>query len=372
MSMQTPYVSAIADVKPINVQSHFSAMAYERDVAILPIKLTLSSGALAAQQCTRRAFAEDQGDNVIRLYIPPCRPGSVHLALQVGTVDYSASGSGYIDIDFGSTLTGDYVGVLFIRQSKDFGIETVTNGSTPVARPKSVPSKGLYPAYGLIPGLTVFSLRFTLDASGDYVPGSAEGLPAFNIVHNGAGSWSIYSSHAFNDSFVFLVSSTVGTFSAEKGDANEIELTASADPNTAEITIFAVGSISKAGIDHALTVLTAAPRSSKREVFPLMSPFRGMVIAPFRLVVNGSGAIIAAGSFAPATIKISKATGDLRFDVGQSISDLTHVALRKASTVYAATKTNLATTGRLHFTLGDAAASSVLSGMMLLSSSARR
>jgi len=378
MAIQTPYSATLPIATPLSVLQH-QVSSYARDLAVLPIKFTMSAGALTTAQVTRICRLTDLGGNAVRLFIPATRPENVHLSLAGGlatsiTVDYSTAASGYITITFGGAVTSVYQGILFVRRrnSGAGGMGVVTNGSIPANVARSVPSKGIFPVKSLVQGMSFFWLSFQLDAGSNVLPATAEGLPLFRVTHPGAGQWSIQMNHLLNSAWVFYVDSTVGHMSAALSPLNEIDLTSAGDPGACTVNVLAMGPTSKVGIDSCLKVNTLTPRMPPSLLYPLFSPMRGTVLGAHRLVTDAGGLIVQAGSYIPP-IGVAKNVGDLRLDIGKSLVALSKTTMRTAANVsYAESKASLELTGRTIFTLGGAVASSVLHGVHVSSTGSYR
>jgi hypothetical protein len=377
--IQSPYAATLSAVRNASTIRH-RAYSWDRDLIVCPIKLVLTAGALTTQQCTHRVYVTDQGSGVMRLHIPPCQPDNV--ALTIGSaltntvaVDYSTAASGYIQVTFSTSPSATYSGVLFIRNHGRPVVGNVTNGSIPAALPKSPASKGLYPLKGMVPDLAFFWVTFTIDASSDPVGSTtAEGMPQFNVTHDGVGAWTVNTNIMMNSSWVFLVANEVAPMAgALGGDGKSISLSRATDPGASTVRILAIGSVGVTGVRKALAVPVAATKSRVAENYPAFSLMRDAIISPFRWTHDGSGNVPTTGAYHPQSVKVQKSTGDLRLDIGTATSALTQSWLRtNAQASFLGSKTNLESQGRIQFTLGGALASTHLQGVICSANGARR
>lgn len=382
--ISSPYVSLAADVpkpKTLSAASHFGVSSPNDDLMVIPIKFTTDSGDLATQKVTRRCFMVDQTSNVYRLYHPKCRTKDVFIFLEHASgesiaYDYSNAQNGYTDITVGDASTAVFSGFIAIRYGFTVDANIENGAVTDPKSPWSLRAAGLKKAYCGIEDVSMVYFQADLNSSSAPLSATAIGYGPFNVTKSGTGEFTItLGAEISPDSIVVpMCSATPMVVTSISGNVIVLDTASGSDPGACTVRVLIFAPISPRGRDSMNAVNASVPAGlGTKQLWPLRSPTRDAVFAPFNMITVGSG-VLSSDSHLPRRLQFKKNGTAVAVVAGAAASNGVDMALKKdaTSTWYTPTKAAVPTLGKFAFTLGGTEANQTFSGFLVGSASSQR
>jgi hypothetical protein len=370
MTLTSPYLAAAPTdmIQPLSAAPGHKLFSLERELDIIPLKFTTTTGALATQKVTAFCWLSDQTGGVLRLHHPLSTVAYIYIGGSTGerTLTRTNTGSGYTDIDVGATTTGTFDGFIALRAYEKGAPTDHLISNAAVVDPsedrlqRDLAGRLKHKVYSNVVGLRLSWYEFAITGAGG-LPDSTtyKGSSAFHVERTGAGDYTISSTKQVSANATFIGFVENGDCVATQGTgAHQIDLVCNSGVDPADTEVVRVCVISADTIDGRKlvdTANTAAPpaRPAKWSAKCMYTASRDQALIPFNLLVDGAGDILDAGSYIPPNVQVTHDSGTYYIEFGRTVAEGTSVFAHVTDTGDGAVidYSELETKGRVSFTV---------------------